>query len=384
MNRRGLAKIYLGVIVAILVVAVSAAYFALTIQHGGGLHRTGLQEELRIVDIVGRNVTLPKNVSRIIAIGPGMLRLVCYLNATDMLVGVEESETRWGFTGRDYAMAYGELFRRLPVIGPGGPGRPPAPELILAVKPDLIIMHRGYCEFYDPDRLQRETNATVIVMDYGPAGQLDIEGFAWAMKVLGKALNREERAKQLIKFVESIRDDLNKRTTNITSRPKVYVGAISYRGPQPFTTTQTPFPPLTLLNTRSIADKYSNTTGVFFWDFETIIVEQPEIIFIDENNLATVKSDFDKDPRKYRQLNAFREGKVYGMLPYNYYHTNIAVALADAYWIGKVLYPDKFKDVDPVAKADEIFIFFLGKPLYEEYAKAYGGFINLAWMFKVP
>jgi iron complex transport system substrate-binding protein len=62
------------------------------------------------------------------------------------------------------------------------------------------------------------------------------------------------------------------------------------------------------------------------------------------------------------RLEAFKEGRVYGTLPYNYYHTNIAVALADAYYIGKVLYPDKFKDVDPEKKADEIFQVFLGKP----------------------
>ncbi|MEM3679350.1 MAG: iron ABC transporter substrate-binding protein, partial [Candidatus Bathyarchaeia archaeon] len=70
-------------------------------------------------------------------------------------------------------------------------------------------------------------------------------------------------------------------------------------------------------------------------------------------------------------------------LPYNYYHTNVAVALADAYYIGKVLYPDKFADVDPAKKADEIFNFFLGKPLYQSYMEAYGGFKNLSELFKV-
>mgnify|MGYP000075143864 CR=1 FL=1 len=117
-------------------------------------------------------------------------------------------------------------------------------------------------------------------------------------------------------------------------------------------------------------------------DFETIIQEQPEIIFIDEGNLNTVKQDFDKDPGKYCQLTAFQSGKIYGTLPYNYYHTNIAVALADAYYMGKVLYPDHFGDVNPELKADEIFQAFLGKPLYEQYKEAYGGFKNLSEMFR--
>jgi len=81
-------------------------------------------------------------------------------------------------------------------------------------------------------------------------------------------------------------------------------------------------------------------------------------------------------------LNAFKEGRVYGILPYNYYHTNVAVALADAYYIGKILYPERFSDVNPSEKADEIFRVFVGKALYQQYAEAYGGFRCLAEMFK--
>ncbi|MEM4576703.1 MAG: ABC transporter substrate-binding protein [Candidatus Nezhaarchaeales archaeon] len=337
-----------------------------------------------VIDFMGRNVTLPERVTRIVAIGPGALRLVCYLNALDLIVGVEESEITWGFTGRDYAMAYGELFRGLPVIGPGGPGKPPNPELILSVEPDLIIMSRSYAELYNPDELEKETKAKVVVVDYGQAGYLDVDGFAKALRMLGKALNKSERAEELISYVEGLVEDLRMRTERIEQRPKVYVGAVSYRGPQPFTATQTPFPPLTLLYTRSIADGYSKGSGFLSLDFEFLLKEQPEVIFIDEGNLNIVKQDFDKDPSKYLQLNAFREGNVYGILPYNYYHTNIAVALADAYYIGKVLYPKSFADLDPKSKVDEIFNAFLGRPLYGAYEEAYWGFKNLAEVFKVP
>jgi iron complex transport system substrate-binding protein len=377
MSSRGLAKIQIALLITVIVVAAISMYSLVKLYTS-----PGKTPEIYVEDILGRKVVLPQKVSRVVAIGPGMLRLVCYLNATDLLVGVEESEIKWGFTGRDYAMAYGESFRKLQIIGPGGPGKPPAPELILTVKPDLIIMSRTYADMYDPDRLQAETKSVVIVMDYGPAGSLDLNALANALRILGVALNRRERAENLIKFIEGLRGDLKSRTEGIALKPKVYVGAVSYKGPQPFTTTQALFPPLQLLNTPTIADKYSNRTGVCFMDFEAIIHEQPEIVFIDENNLNTVKQDFDKDPGKYCQLIAFRSGKVYGILPYNYYHTNIAVALADAYYMGKVLYPDRFGDVDPELKADEIFKAFLGRSLYAQYKEAYGGFRNLSDMFK--
>jgi iron complex transport system substrate-binding protein len=374
--KKGLIKILLIAIILILI-ALPFSYFVTSY---GSFQQSS---KTSITDILGRNITLPSKVERIVAIGPGMLRLVCYLNATNLVVGVEESELKWGFIGRDYAMAYGDLFKNLPIIGPGGPGKPPVPELIIAVKPDVIIMSRTYCDFYDPDRLQKEVNATVIVMDYGQAGQLDIEGICNALSTLGKVLNREERANQLINFIKSIQIELNERTKDISPRPKVYVGAVSYKGAQPFTSTQSPFPPLSLLNTKSIADNYTKTTGFVNLDFEVIIHEQPNIIFIDEGNLQTVIMDFNKDPNKYLQLDAFKEGKVYGTLPYNYYHTNIATALADAYYIGKILYPEKFKDIDPEKKANEIFQVFIGKPIYQAYADAYGGFKCLSDIFKV-
>jgi len=43
---------------------------------------------------------------------------------------------------------------------------------------------------------------------------------------------------------------------------------------------------------------------------------------------------------------------------------------ADAYYVGKVLYPDRFKDIDPVKKANEIYKFLAGEELYDEMAKA--------------
>jgi len=61
-------------------------------------------------------------------------------------------------------------------------------------------------------------------------------------------------------------------------------------------------------------------------------------------------------------LSAAKNGRVYGVLPYNFYNVNYETVLADAYFIGKTLYPERFEDVDPVRKANEIFAFFIGKP----------------------
>jgi iron complex transport system substrate-binding protein len=67
-------------------------------------------------------------------------------------------------------------------------------------------------------------------------------------------------------------------------------------------------------------------------------------------------------------------------LPYNYYYTNIDIALCDAYYIGSIVYPERFSDVDIVSKSNEIFKELLGKELYAEVAEEYfGGFQQLSF-----
>jgi len=376
MKEGGLAGAQVLLLVAVLVAASLSAGVLLKLRT-----REGVAGPVVVQDLLGREVTVPENLTRVVAIGPGALRLLCYLGATDLLVGVEESERSWGLTGRDYAMAYGRLFENLPVVGPGGPGRPPAPELLLAARPQLILMSPTYAEMYDPDRLQEETGAAVLVTGYTTSMAVsEVEGLENMLLALGRALERERRAGELVGFIENVRSDLGRRLKGVTSYPKFYIGATSYKGAQPFTTSVVPHLSVSLLGIRSLADNVATGTPPSV-SFEYLLQEQPEVVFIDEGNLATVRQDFQKDPAKYRQLQAFQTGRVYGLLPYNYYATNFTVALADAYYLGKVLFPERFGDVDPAAKADEIFRAFLGSPLYSQYENSYGGFISLSSFF---
>ena len=69
-----------------------------------------------------------------------------------------------------------------------------------------------------------------------------------------------------------------------------------------------------------------------------------------------------------------KNGKVYLQLQLHYttYYNNVEAAIADAYYIGSVLCLKTFKDVDPSAKADEIYEFMLGVFLYEKIATITG------------
>jgi len=333
------------------------------------------QKEVKIRDVLGREVVVKVPVRRVVAIGPGALRLVVYLNATDKLVGIESWETRPP-QGRDYAyVLWAKNLTKLPIVGQGGPDTQVNFEAVLKAEPDVIIMSPALANM--PDEIQAKTGIPVITVSYGTLGGVNFTELFYSIKILGEVLGREQRAGELIDYMKRLAEDLNRRTTEISNRPTVYVGAVSFKGGQPFTSTQAQFPPLVLLNTPSIADRYGVKPGMQIQK-EAILKEDPQIIFIDLGNYINVAQDFNKSKDFYCSLTAFKEGGVYAILPFNYYWTNVATLFVDAYYMGKVLYPDRFADVDPVEKADEIYTKFLGMPIYQKMAKDFkGGFREL-------
>jgi iron complex transport system substrate-binding protein len=101
---------------------------------------------------------------------------------------------------------------------------------------------------------------------------------------------------------------------------------------------------------------------------EKIIEWNPEVLFVDLGTLQTTPSAIDelKTDESYQTLDAVKSDKVYGVLPYNYYSSNYGSVIADAYYVGSVLYPDQFADIDPAEKADEIYTFLVGEPVFDE------------------
>ena len=63
--------------------------------------------------------------------------------------------------------------------------------------------------------------------------------------------------------------------------------------------------------------------------------------------------------------------QVYATLPSRDYGTNFGTVIADAYAVGAAANPDAY-DLDPVAKANEIYETFVGEPVYDGVADAYG------------
>jgi iron complex transport system substrate-binding protein len=201
---------------------------------------------------------------------------------------------------------------------------------------------------------------------------------------MADVLEAQPRAEEVISFFEETIDDLNNRSEAIPEeeRPSCYIGGIAFKGPHGFQSTEPGYPPFLFVNANNVAyDPEANLSELQQTDVakEQIVAWNPEVLFVD---LSTVQSDseanalyqLENDPA-YNQLTAVQQDTVYGLIPYNWYTQNFGSILANAYYIGRVLYPDGFKDISPEEKADEIYRFLVDGAVFNQLKAAFRGLI---------
>jgi len=324
-----------------------------------------------ISDGFGRTVTVLADPQRIVCSGSGCLRYIVYLGAQDKIVGVDSIEKKaQPQEGRAYAITNPQ-FAALPLIGEFR-GKDD-PEKIISIGPDLIFKTGSTGTAYatsaaEADTLQNKTAIPVIAFPYGSlrtdAEKTELYG---ALRLIGKTLGKDARAEELIAYIDGITADLERRTKDIPAEQQktVYIGGVSSAGAHGIISTEPAYPPFIWVHAKNIAAGSGSQHADISKEF--IVNGDPEFLFID---VGTTQMDSDgaigelKTNPAYGGLSAVKNGNVYGVLPYNFYNTNYETVLADAYFIGKVLYPDQFSDIDPQAKADEIYTEFVGKPAF--------------------
>lgn len=356
-------------LVLVLALSVSAGCDPGGVDPQEAVPAAGESAERTVTDLAGREVSVPADVERVAAIGAGTLRLVVYAGGAGRVVGVEEFETRPP-VARPYTLANPSLLD-LPVIGAGGPDSAPDAERLLAVAPDVIFVNQ-IADAGGADRLQAATGIPVVVVSYGSLGTLD-EPFFTSMELIGEVLGTSERAAEVVTYVRDVLEDLAARTAGVPDDAKAtaYVGALGFKGARGMESTQPGYLPLAAIGARNVAASVEQTGAVMI-DREQLVAWDPDHIFIDLGGLALVRGDVGADRGFYEGLTAVREGRVYAQLPFNNYATNVEVALADAYYAGTVLFPERFADVDPASKADEIATVLVGEPVYERLTAIYG------------
>lgn len=334
-----------------------------------------------VLDALGQELPL-RDAQRVICSGPGCLRLLVYLQAQDRVVAVDDIETRRrSFDARPYALANPQ-FKKLPTFGEfRGHDNP---ELIMTLDPQPQVIFKTYTSMgHDPKELQQKTGIPVVPLNYGDLLQNRPKLYA-TLRTMAAVLGKQERAEEVIAFFDAQIAELKKHSADIPEQdmPTVFLGGVAFKGPHGFQSTEPAYPPFQFVKTNNLAyDKGLAGNELRHADIakEQIVAWNPDVLFLD---LATLQLGNEagglhelRTDTAYRSLEAVREGKVYGVLPYNWYTQNFGSVLADAWYVGSLLYPQHFSGVDPVVKADEIYTFLVGEPIFKEMNELFQGLV---------
>ena len=316
-----------------------------------------------ITDSTGRDVEIPSRVESIVCVGVGALRYSCYMDAADLVVGVEDYEVKEGMS-RLYNYVNFDKFKDLPVTGTNGE---PNIEEIITAGPQVIVMS-SYASA-DADDLQEKSGIPVVMV---PGSDTTLDDNAYeTIRIMGELYGKEDRAQELTAYLKGIQKDLDDRTADIPEedKPSVYVAGVSFKGAHGFEGTEAYYGPFELIHANNLANT-TDQTGAFDIDLEQVLTWDPEIIFLDFNGMSLINEDYADNPDYYQNLTAVKEGKVYSQISFRSSASNLETALADAYYAACIMYPEQFSDIDPVEKAGEIFTALLGTNPYEDLKEA--------------
>ena len=329
------------------------------------------KEVIDITDSYGRNVQVPVKVERIAALGNAP-RMLVYLGLAEKIVGLPLCEH-----AKSPIMAYAyvnkELWANLPVIGNDalGAGEWYAEEL-LACTPDVIV-----CTYEKEvaDDIQNQTGIPVVSLST-PA--LFSEEYNECFRIAAKACGVSERAEELITYMKDCLKDLRDRSTGIddSMKPSVLGACATFKGGHSIDGVYANYPLFEVLSAKDVAVGISKEQKGLLVDREQIIEWNPDMIFIDANSLPLLNTDYEEHPEYFQQLKAVKEGEIYQWPNSTWHYSNLEIPLVSGYYVGAMLYPQSFEDVDFEQKASEIFDFFLKKPDYlktlEEAGAGYG------------
>jgi iron complex transport system substrate-binding protein len=284
-----------------------------------------------VADAAGRSVTVPAKATRVFPAGPPAAILL-YTMAPELLLG-------WPRANRPEECAYmlPDVCRKPEVGRLTGRGNTANLETVIALKPDLILDVGSIRDTFVSlaNRTQEQTGIPYALLD----GRFD--AIPATYRKLGELIGRLADAAKLAEYSENTLKTITGRVAGITpgQRPRVYYA----RGPRGLVTGLGGS-----INVETIELLGQNVAGSTHGGLANVSIEQvllwnPEVIVtIDQDFAANVRSD-----PAWSSISAVKNGRVHlsPKMPFGWVDFPPSVnRLIGLWWLGKILYPDLFKE----------------------------------------
>ena len=312
-----------------------------------------------VTDQLGRDVTLPDEVKRIVVLQHQSLNALNELNALDKVVGMQESWEK--SLGKNYI----RLAPSLKDMPTPGDLKVINYEAVLKLNPDVVIVTNYIPKEYIEK--MNELKIPVIAVsfqrsDAADKGKLNptfkddeaayTEGFYDGIELLGKVANRDKEAAELISFVKTSQEQLKAKFSDfiVDKRPKIYMA-------NPDLTTYGSGKYTGIMFMRAGAQNVAadSIKGYKQVSAEQILAWAPQMIFV-QDRYPQVPAELKSNPQ-LANLSAVKEDKIYMMPEYAKawgYPTAEAMALGE-WWLAMKLYPKHFDEAEFDKKVEEFY-----------------------------
>lgn len=345
----------------ILIVAFSLAVIAGCVsQTESTPNQSSSKATRRITDMVGRTVEIPTNVEKIVPLGNAP-RMIAYLGLAEKVVGLGSMAVEKISPVTAYAYANKDLWADLPLVGTDAGGATDYyPEQILAVAPDVIL-----CSYTAElaDEIQRKTGIPTVAVAMGTLFQ---EDYDQALRLLADVCGVQDRAEEVISYIDSCLKDLATRSAGIpvSDKPSILGAAATFKGVHGIEGIYANYPVFQAIEANDVAAGISDIVGGLLIDKEQVIGWDPQYILLDSGGVELVKVDYTANPAFYKQLQAVKDNNVYQYPSSTSYYSNIEIPLVNSYYVASLIFPEQFQDLSFEKKANDIFKYFLGVDNY--------------------
>ena len=293
---------------------------------------------ITVTDMVGRTVTIPNDVQRVVTTSPPMTAMV-YMLAPDKLVGLNY---QWTEGEKKYIDT---KYQSLPVVG-GWFGRQDGNyEEIIAIDPNIVIEGAmGNVDLVSVNDRQEKFGAIPVI---GVTDNSDVTKIIPSIEFMGKLLGEEDRANRLIDFTNKYLDKASSVSNSIpdSEKKRVYYA----EGPEGLQTDPKGSLHAQLIDIvggKNVADvQLQEGVGQVQVSIEQVIKWNPDVIItVDESFYNNIYND-----PKWGNVKAVKEKQVYlsPQSPFKWFDrppgANIIIGIP---WTAKVIYPDKYSDIN--------------------------------------
>ena len=312
-----------------------------------------------VTDQLGRQVTLPDSVNRVVVLQHQTLNLLVQLNAADDIVGVLSS---WK---KQLGPEFARFMPSIDKMSMPGDLTQVNIESLLALHPQVVFVAN-----YAPEpMIQQIQNAGIPVVAISlredAAGEKNKmnpsmadeeraynEGLKQGIRLIGEVVNRQAEASALINYTFAARAKFNAPVAAIPPAEKVRVYMAN---PDLNTYGSGKYTGLMMQHAGAMNVAAATVKGARQVSLEQVLKWDPQVIFVQDRYPEVIKQ-ITTDPQ-WQAIDAVKNHRVWLMPEYAKawgYPMPEALAIGEL-WMAKKLYPDRYKDIDVDAAAQDYY-----------------------------